>query len=80
MKNEEEEKMKIAKKLSDTPFATTNLSFLKKSQLLILINSILTRITYDSDRWLDDDIKAILSNQKCWLIEALVPDFFEKIE
>lgn len=78
MKDEEKEKMKIAKKLFDTPFATTNLSFLKKSQLLILINSILTRLT--DDNWVEDDIKTILYHQKYWLIEALAPDFFEKIE
>lgn len=75
---EEKEKKEIANKIWDTPFASVNLQVLKKSQLVILIESILFRIFYENPEYYELDIKDILFEEKCWLIETLDPDFFER--
>lgn len=75
---EEKEKKEIANKIWDTPFASRNLQVLKKSQLAILIDSILDRISYENPEWDELDVKDILFEEKCWLIETLDPDFFER--
>lgn len=76
---EEKEKQEIAKKLWNTPFASTNLHLLKKSELLILVREILNRIGWEYEtQWRELDIKDILFEEKCWLIEMLDPDFFKK--
>lgn len=79
MKDIEKEEKAIAKKLWDTPFASCNLQVLKKSQLLILIEKILNRIAFEyCQKWCEMDIKDVLFDQKCWLIEAVRPEFFGK--
>lgn len=76
---EEKEKKTIAERLWDTPFASSNLQVLKKSQLLILVREILNRIGWEYEhQWHELDIKDLLFAEKCWLIETLVPDFFDK--
>lgn len=76
---EEKEKQEIAKKLWNTPFVSTNLQLLKKSELLILVREILNRIGWEYEtQWHELDIKDILFEEKCWLIETLDPDFFKK--
>lgn len=77
---EEKEKKEIANKIWDTSFASRNLQVLKKSQLVILIDSILDRISYENPEWDELDVKDILFEEKCWLIETLDPDFFERKE
>ncbi len=77
---EEKEKIAIAKKIWETPFASSNLQVLKKSQLLILIRDILNRIGWEyQEQWTKLDIKDLLFEEKCWLITTLDPEFFEKI-
>ena len=76
---EDKEKNAIAEKIWNTPFASSNLQVLKKSQLLILIREILNRIGWEYEsQWHDLDIKDLLFEEKCWLIETLDPKFFEK--
>ena len=76
---EEKEKNAIAEKIWNTLDASSNLQILKKSQLLILIREILNRIGWEYEcRWHDLDIKALLFEEKCWLIETIDPKFFEK--
>ncbi len=78
---EEKEKKAIAKKLWDTPFASSNLQVLKKSQLLILVREILDRIGWEYEvQWSELDIKDISFEEKCWLITTLDPEFFENKE
>ena len=75
---EEKEKKAIAQKIWNTPFASTNLQVLKKSQLLTLIREILNRIGWEYEaQWHKLDIKDVLFEEKCWLITTLAPDFFE---
>lgn len=68
----------LAQKIWDIPFASTNLHKLKKKELLILIDEMLYKIAtdYEGD-WFEEDVKDVLFNQKCWLIEALDPHFFD---
>lgn len=75
---EEKEKKAIAKKIWDTPFASSNLQVLKKSELIILIESILNRIAWENIEWCELDIKDILFEEKCWLIECLDNNFFKR--
>lgn len=80
---EQREKAKhdLAKKIWDIPFATANLHKLTKNELLILIEGMLERIGIDYKKdWFEIDIKDIMFDQKCWLIEALDPHFFDKEE
>lgn len=75
------ENQKIAKKIWDTPFASSNLQVLNKSQLLILIREILNRVGWEYESiWHELDIKDLLFEEKCWLIETLDPDFFKDKE
>lgn len=79
MKDIEKEEKAIAKKLWKTPFASRNLQVLKKSELLILIGEILNRIGWEyENQWHELDIKDVLFEEKCWLIEMLDPEFFKK--
>ncbi len=81
---EEKEKKAIAKKIWDTPFASSNLQVLEKSELIILIesilNRILSRIAWENIEWRELDIKDISFKEKCWLITTLDPEFFENKE
>ena len=75
----EKEEIAIAKKIWETPFASSNLQVLKKSQLLILIRDILNRIGWEYEElWTKLDIKDLLFEEKCWLIECLDSDFFKR--
>lgn len=76
-----EEKQLIAQKIWDTPFASSNLHVLKKSQLVTLVREILNRIGWEYEtQWHQMDIKDLLLEEKCWLIETLNPNFFETKE
>lgn len=70
-------KQEIAKKIWDTPFATANLEVLKKDQLVILIQQMLFAIGEDKG-WHEEDLKDGMFDEKCYLIELLDPDFFER--
>lgn len=76
---EEKIKHKIAKKIWDIPFFVSNAEQLTKKELLILLDAILYKIGCDYEpSWFEMDIKDILFDQKCWLIEALDKDFFNR--
>lgn len=76
---EQEEKHKLATKIWDIPFAVANLHKLTKKELLMLIQEMLERIRVDYKQdWFEYDIKDIMFEQKCWIIEALDPNFFTK--
>lgn len=80
---EQEQKARhdLAQKILDIPFASANLHKLTKKELLMLIEGMLEKIGIDyKDEWFEMDIKDILFDQKCWLIEALDPHFFDKKE
>lgn len=80
MDKEERKEIKIADKIWNTPFASRNLQILKKSQLITLIEDILDRIIWEKPEYQERDIKDILFEEKCWLIETLVPSYFGKKE
>lgn len=73
----EEKKKELARKIWDMPFASSNLHKLTKVELLTLIDAILIDISY-KDGWNELDIKDLLFEQKCWLIELLDSRFFEE--
>lgn len=76
-----DKKQLIAQKIWDTPFASSNLHVLKKSQLVTLVREILNRIGWEYEtQWPNSDIKVRLFDEKCWLIETLNPNFFETKE
>lgn len=71
---------KLAKKIWNIPFASLNLHKLTKKELLILIESILLDKCFKTEEWNGLDIKAVLFEQKCYLIECLANKFFESKE
>lgn len=78
---ENNEDFDIAKKIWSIPFASRNLHKLKKSELLILVQAILNRIDWEyEEQWTNLDIKDLLFEEKCWLIETLYPNFFKRKE
>lgn len=50
---------------------------LTKRELLMLIEEVLIRISFENLGWNELDIKDILFKQKCWLIECLDNGFFK---
>lgn len=72
-----ETKNKLAKRIWDTPFLGGLKKFTKK-ELLLLIDKILDNRFFTTEEQYDWDIKDINWDQKCWLIEILNPNFFEK--
>lgn len=78
MEKEIEEGQLLAQKLWDIPFVRQNLQKLTKKELLLLLEVVLTRISYENSEWWELDIKDILFEQKCWLIECLDSDFFKQ--
>lgn len=72
-------KNNMAKRIWNKPFFEAVGKFRKK-ELLILLDSILTRISYENNKWHELDIKDTLFEEKCWLIETLNPNFFGKNE
>lgn len=76
---EQKAKHDLAQKIWDIPFASANLRELTKKELLMLIEGMLNKIGIDyKDEWFEDDIKDVLFDHKCWLIEALDPHFFDR--
>ena len=73
----QELKNKLAKKIWDNPFHSGLQKFTKK-ELLILIDEILDRKFYEDPDEYDWDIKDIIWDQKCWMIETLNPKFFDQ--
>ena len=77
---EEETNRKLAQKIWDIPFASSNLDKLTKQELLILIYGVLERVSDDKKEWYELDLKDLLFEEKCWLITTLDPEFFENKE
>lgn len=74
------EQKRLARKIWDIPFASSNLHKLTKKELLMLIEEVLIRISFENPAWHELDIKDILFEQKCWLVECLDNDFFNRRE
>lgn len=74
-----EENQRLAQKIWEIPFASQNLQKLTKKELLLLFEEVLTRISFEKEEWYELDIKDILFEEKCWLIECLDSDFFNRI-
>lgn len=71
---------KLARKIWNIPFVRQNLHKLTKKELILLLEVVLTRISYENSEYWERDIKDILFEQKCWLIECLDNKFFERKE
>lgn len=70
----------LAQKLWEIPFASSNLDRLTKEELLLLNEVILERISFEKEEWEKLDIKDLLFEQKCWLIECLDDEFFNRMK
>lgn len=75
--NDEERKI-LAQKIWEIPFASQNLQKLTKKELLLLFEEALTRISFEKEEWWELDLKDLLFEQKCWLIECLDSEFFNR--
>lgn len=75
---EEETNRKLAQKIWEIPFASQNLQKLTKKELLLLFEEALTRISFEKEEWNKLDLKDLLFEQKCWLIECLDNNFFKR--
>lgn len=75
-----EEQKKLARKIWAIPFASQNLEKLSKKELLILIEAMLIEISFKNEDFHELDIKDILFEEKCWLIDCLDSDFFKDIQ
>lgn len=73
-----EAERKLAQKIWDIPFASSNLDKLTKQELLILIYGVLERVSDDKKEWYELDLKDFLFEQKCWLIKCLDNNFFKR--
>ena len=76
MINEVDEK-DLAKKIFDIPFVVSNLNLLKKKEILTLFESVNSRLMFENPEWHELDLKDVLFEQKCWLVECLDKDFFK---
>ena len=75
---EQQIKNKLAEKIWDNPFHS-GLSKFTKKELLLLINEIENRIGWEyEENWHELDIKDLVFEEKCWLIETLNPNFFKE--
>ena len=72
------EEQKLAKKIWEIPFASSNLDILTKKELVILIESVIIKISDEKEEWRELYLKDLLFVRKCWLIECLDEDFFKK--
>ena len=70
-------KKELAQIIWNKPFHTGLMKFTKKD-LLILINEITTRIGWENKNWNELDIKDVIFEEKCWLIETLDENFFKR--
>ena len=73
----EKERKDLALKIWNIPFAAVNLHKLKKSELVLLLNDVLSHLEWNSDNDSDVDYKDFLFERKCFLIESLDPFFFK---
>ena len=76
----EETNRKLAQKIWNIPFASSNLYKLTKKELLILIDSIIEQVSWKKEEWWELDIKDLMFERKCYLIECLDNDFFKREE
>lgn len=74
------ERQRLAQKIWEIPFASQNLQKLTKKELLLLFEEVLTQISFEKEEWRELDIKDILFEEKCWLIECLDSDFFNRMK
>lgn len=71
-----EKQKRLAKKIWDISFASSNFDKLTKKELLILIDAILVKI--EKAEWSELDLKDFMFEQKCILIECLDEEFFNR--
>lgn len=76
----DKERQRLAQKIWGIPFASQNLQELTKKELLLLFEEVITRISNEKSEWYELDIKDLLFEQKCWLIECLDSDFFNRMK
>lgn len=76
----DKERQRLAQKIWEIPFASQNLQELTKKELLLLFEEVTTRISNEKSEWYELDIKDLLFEQKCWLIECLDSDFFNRMK
>lgn len=75
---EQQKKRELAQKIWNNPFLSGLEKFTKKD-LMLLIDSIRLRIAWEyEDSWTELDIKDVFFESKCWLIETLDEEFFNK--
>lgn len=77
--NEEERekfKKKIAKTIWDNPFFS-GINKLKKEELKAIVESLINKWSWENDSLHELDIKDLLFEEKCYLIESLDEEFFK---
>ena len=62
----------------EIPFVSANLDLLTKKELVTLIESVIIKISDEKEEWWELDIKDLMFERKCYLIECLDNDFFKR--